>query len=118
MLKAGCAALSRPTSSISHREEISVERKHFTIVILMFVVAMLLTGCAYSPKQSSASKGVVFNYSIEMTQKAAVEALEVKGFDVTKSDSTHVEGFNPRKINYGVAYGGETVGIWPESLGT
>ena len=79
---------------------------------------MLLTGCAYSPKQSSASKGVVFNYSIEMTQKAAVEALEVKGFDVTKSDSTHVEGFNPRKINYGVAYGGETVGIWPESLGT
>lgn len=94
-----------------------MKRNYVTILILLVVLAILLNSCASTPKQSSGSKGVVFNYSLEKTQKAAVDAMMVKGFDITKSDSAYVEGSRPRKIGFMVGSGGETIGVWLESLG-
>ncbi|MDP2753621.1 MAG: hypothetical protein Q8P40_04440 [Nitrospirota bacterium] len=61
-------------------------------------------------------EGVVFQKQIEVVQKAAVDALVVLGFDVKKTEPTYVEGSRPRKIGLFVGSGGETVGIWLESL--
>jgi hypothetical protein len=94
-----------------------MKRKYFTIMVLMFVGAILCTGCASTPKQSPGLRGVLFNSSLEETQKAAIDALMIKGFDITKSDSTYVEGFMPRKFGLAVGSGGETVGIWLEPRG-
>jgi uncharacterized LabA/DUF88 family protein len=98
-------------------EEISMKRKYLAVVVFLFFAATLLPGCASTPTQSSGLKGVVVNYSLEKTQKAALDALTVKGFDITKSDSAYVEGFRPHKVGFMVGSGGETVGIWLESLG-
>jgi len=60
----------------------------------------------------------VFQQPIEGVQRAAVDALVVTGFDVTKQEPTYVEGFRPRKVGFIlVGSGGETVGIWLASQG-
>jgi len=58
------------------------------------------SGCASTPEVSDAASQSVFPHPIAKVQKASVEALEVTGFDVTKQDSSYVEGFRPRKFVY------------------
>jgi len=84
-------------------------------VVLLLVAA--LTGCASIPTKPEV-EGVIFQKPADVVQKAAVDALVVTGFDVKKSDPLYVEGFRPRKVGLFVGSGGETVGIWLESLET
>ncbi len=60
--------------------------------------------------------GPTFAKPVEEVRKAAVNALVVTGFDIEKNEPLYVEGFKPRKIGLIVGSGGETVGIWLESL--
>lgn len=80
------------------------------------LVAAFAIGCASTPKKPLESSGVIFHQSLEETRKAAVDALVVLGFDIKKQAAAYVEGFRPRKVGFFVGSGGETVGIWLESL--
>ena len=60
--------------------------------------------------------GPTYAKPVADVHKAAVNALVVTGFDVEKDAPLYVQGFKPRKIGLVVGSGGETVGIWLESL--
>ena len=80
--------------------------------ISLVIVSALVTGCASTPVASNASPQVVFTKPIEVVQRAAVDALVVAGFDITKQSLVYVEGYRPRKIGLVVGSGGEAVGVW------
>lgn len=80
--------------------------------ISLVIVSALVAGCASTPVASDATPQTVFPQPIEQVQKAAVDALVVTGFDVTKQEPTYVEGFRRRKVGLFVGSGGETVGVW------
>jgi hypothetical protein len=80
--------------------------------ISLVIASALVTGCASTPVASNASPHTVFPQPIEKVQKAAVDALVVTGFDITKQRPVYVEGFRPRKFGFVVGSGGETVGVW------
>lgn len=81
-------------------------------VIILGLLLAVTAGCASTPVASDATSMAVFQQPIERVQKAAVDALVVTGFDVSKQERTYVEGFRPRKVGLFVGSGGETVGIW------
>lgn len=84
----------------------------FLVQTILLVTALaLVAGCASTPV-GSAIPQAVFQQSIENVQKAAVDALVVTGFDVTKEEPAYIEGFRPRKMGFFVGSGGETVGVW------
>ncbi len=84
----------------------------FVQMILLILASALVAGCASTPVARDATPTTVFQQPIERVQKAAVDALVVTGFDVTKQEPTYVEGSRPRKVGLFVGSGGETVGIW------
>lgn len=88
-----------------------MKKNYFTIVVLFSVAAILFNGCA-------STQGMVFNYSLEKTQKAAVDALIVKGFDIdfTETTPTYVTGFRPRKMGMFIGSGGETMVVNLKSI--
>jgi hypothetical protein len=85
-------------------------------VALSLLTMGLLVACASTPSHPEAP-GVIFLQPVENTRKAAVDALVVLGFDVTKQEPTYIEGARPRKIGLFVGSGGETVGVWLEPAG-
>jgi hypothetical protein len=93
-----------------------MEKFKVLMVVLLGTAALLMTGCASTPKAPEAKSTAVFQQPIEKVQKAAVDAMVVTGFDVTKQEATYVEGFRPRKVGLFVGSGGETVGIWLSSI--
>lgn len=84
-------------------------------VVLVWVCLMVLSGCSATPTTPN-TPGVLFRQSVDATQKAAVNALVVTGFDIEKSEPLYVEGFRPRKFGLLVGSGGETVGVWLEPV--
>lgn len=80
--------------------------------ISLVIVSALVTGCASTPVASNAAPQTVFQQPIEKVQRAAVDALVVTGFDITRQTPAYVEGFRPRKLGLVVGSGGETVGVW------
>lgn len=84
----------------------------FGQTILLVIVSTLIAGCASTPVASESAPQAVFQQPIEKVQKAAVDALVVTGFDVTKQEPAYVEGFRPRKVGFFVGSGGETAGVW------
>jgi len=89
----------------------------FLQMILLALASALVTGCASTPVSGDAKPITVFEQPIERVQKAAVDAIVVNGFDVTKQEPTYVEGYRPRKLGLFIASGGETVGIWLDAQG-
>lgn len=88
-------------------------KKHtFIRMILLGLASVLVAGCASTPVAHDATPMTVFQQPIQRMHKAAVDALVVTGFDITKQEPTYVEGFRPRKVGLFVGSGGETVGIW------
>ena len=85
-------------------------------IVTTLSIAAFVIGCASVPKRPAESSGVVFQQSLEKTREAAIDALVVLGFDIKKQETSYVEGFRPRKVGLFVGSGGETVGIWLESL--
>lgn len=85
------------------------------IVLMLLLVVVVLAGCAATPTRPE-GEGVIFQKPVDVVQKAAVDAIVVMGFDVKKSDALYVEGYRPRKIGIVVGSGGETIGVWLESL--
>ena len=79
---------------------------------------LLLTGCASIPTKPQVEGVIIFQKPADVVRNAAVDALVVMGFDIKKSDLPYIEGFRPRKVGFFVGSGGETVGIWLESLET
>ena len=86
------------------------------IVFTLLFGAVLASGCASAPTRPPGT-GVLFARPPDAVYRAAIDALTVHGFDVTKSDPLHVEGFRPRKVGMFVGSGGETVGVWLEPAG-
>jgi len=84
----------------------------FLQTIFLCIASALVAGCASTPVAGDAVAQTVFAQPIERVQKAAVDALVVTGFDVTKQEPAYVEGFRPRKVGFFVGSGGETVGVW------
>jgi hypothetical protein len=60
--------------------------------------------------------GPTYARPAEDVRKAAANALVVLGFDVQKNEPLYLQGYKPRKVGLVVGSGGETVGIWLESL--
>jgi hypothetical protein len=102
--------------------------------ILSFAV-LALAGCSATPtkqdKQGAAApskqkpqgaptpakqdaQGIVFPRTADDVQKAAANALVVKGFEIQKEEPLYVEGVRSRALGVLTA---ETVGVWLESLG-
>lgn len=95
-----------------------MQMRTFLQMILLGSASALVAGCASMPVARGATPMTVFQQPIEGVQRAAVDALVVTGFDVTKQEPTYVEGFRPRKVGFIlVGSGGETVGIWLASQG-
>jgi len=94
-----------------------MQKYTFLQMILLTLASALVSGCASTPVAQDATPMTVFQQPIEQVQKAAVDALVVTGFNVTKQEPTYVEGFRPRKVGFFVGSGGETVGIWLASQG-
>ncbi len=84
--------------------------------LIMLVFAILaLSSCAATPAKPE-TEGRIFQESAVVVQKAAVDALIVFGFDIKKSGSFYIEGFRPHQVGLFAGSGGETVGIWLETL--
>lgn len=43
-------------------------------------------------------------------------ALTAQGFEITRNEPLYVECFRPRKVGMFVGSGGETAGVWPNSV--
>lgn len=86
-----------------------------SLTSLMLFALVAMVGCSATPSAPTAP-GVIFRQSAEATQKAAVNALVVTGFDIQKTEPLYVEGFRPRRIGVLVGSGGETVGVWMEPV--
>jgi len=52
-----------------------------------------------------------------MAQKAALDAMVVNGFAITKAEPLYVEGYRLRTHGWHCSPGGETAGIWLEQTG-
>jgi hypothetical protein len=90
---------------------------HFLrVTVALSILAGLLVSCSSTPKKTVEAPGVVFDQPIEKVQEAAIDALVVLGFDITIQEPAYVEGARPRKVGFFVGSGGETVGIWLESI--
>ncbi len=87
------------------------------VIFIIILALVLLPGCASTPTIPEQTPGVVFEQPLNKSQKAAIDALVVLGFDINKQEPNYVEGFRPRKIGFFVGSGGETIGVWLESLG-
>jgi hypothetical protein len=84
-------------------------------LLVFCLLSIVLAGCTAVPIKPE-SEGSVFQNSAETVHKAAVDALVVLGFDITKSEPSYVEGYRPRNWGFFSSSGGETCGIWLESL--
>jgi hypothetical protein len=83
----------------------------------LVTVVIAAAGCTATPEKPSASTpGVVFDKPIAKVQKAAIDALTANGFEIGKSEPTYVEGTRPHKVGLAVGSGGESAGVWLESL--
>jgi hypothetical protein len=96
----------------SKRIETKITRTVLAFTILLFSVAVFAECSAATAKPEP--RGVVFQRSADDVQKAAANALVMKGFDIIKDEPLYVEGARPRTLGVLAA---ETVGVWLESLG-
>jgi len=100
------------------------EAKNLTAFTILFFTALAFAGCSAAPAEKEAQgsatptkqevKGIVFPRTADDVQKAAANALVVKGFEIQKEEPLYVEGARPRTLGILAA---ETVGVWLESLG-
>lgn len=85
-----------------------------TVVLLL--IASLTMSCASTPEQEEYELEHIFQNSLTETNRAAVDALTVLGFEIEETTNTYVQGHRPHKMGLFVGSGGETVGIWLESI--
>ena len=83
---------------------------------LVLLLATFAMGCASTPEQEDLEQQHVFEHSLGDTKRAAVDALTVLGFEIEEDTNNYVEGHRPHKVGLFVGSGGETVGVWLESL--
>ncbi|MBL6749120.1 MAG: hypothetical protein ISP90_01295 [Nevskia sp.] len=84
---------------------------------LPLFVAAAVGGCSATPeKPASSQPGLVYDKPAAEVQQAAVDALTANGFNINSSQPIYVEGSRPHKVGLLVGSGGETVGVWLESL--
>ncbi len=84
--------------------------------MLILLAAMLLAGCASTPEQEVTEQQYFFESSLEDTRSAAVDALTVLGFEIEEQTDAYIRGHRPHKVGLFVGSGGETVGIWLQSI--
>jgi hypothetical protein len=80
---------------------------------MLLFIALASAGYAATPAKTE-PQGIVFQRSADDVQKAAANALVVKGFEIKKDEPLYVEGAKPRTLGVLAA---ETVGVRLESLG-
>jgi hypothetical protein len=83
--------------------------------LALCLLSIVPPGCTAVPMKPE-SEGSVFQSRAETVHKAAVDALVVLGFDITKSEPLYLEGYRPRNWGFFSSSGGETCGIWLTSL--
>ena len=86
------------------------------VVTFMFITLMILAGCASTPKRTTKSPEVTFEQPVLEVRKAAIGAFVVLGFDIKKEEEFYIEGSRPRKSGLFTSSGGETVGIWLDTV--
>ncbi len=91
-------------------------RHLISLAITLFLITVTIVSCASTPKKPEVSSGIVFDQSLEKARQAVIDTLVVTGFDIKKQEDFYIEGFRPRKFGLVVGSGGETVGVWLESL--
>jgi hypothetical protein len=79
-------------------------------------LATLTVGCASTPEQEDLEQEYIFENSLTETNRAAVDALTVLGFEIEETTDNYVQGHRPHKVGLLVGSGGETVGLWLESV--
>ena len=92
--------------------ETKITRTVLAFTILLFNAAAFAE-CSAAPAKPE-PQGIVFQRSVDDVQKAAANALVMKGFEIKKDEPLYVEGARPRTLGVLAA---ETVGVWLESLG-
>jgi hypothetical protein len=85
------------------------------LITTALLILALGNGCRSTPAKSAGS--ILFRTPADVTQKAAINALVVTGFDIERRDPLYVEGYRPRRVGFFVGSGGETVGVWLEPEG-
>jgi hypothetical protein len=86
-------------------------------ILSVLVFVLMSQGCSpvVYPKRPE-GPGVTFKASTVAVQRAAIHALVVNGFKVSKETPTYVEGKRPRLVGVFVGSGGETAGVWIDAL--
>lgn len=89
-----------------------MKERTFIQILFFGLVSVLAAGCSSTPSISDTAPVTVYLHPMAQVHKAAVDALFVAGFEVTKQEPAYVEGFRPRRFGMAVGSGGETVGVW------
>ena len=90
--------------------------KRNTAAAMLLFWGTTLAGCSATPIKPPAPQSV-FQQTSEMAQKAALDAMVVNGFAITKAEPLYVEGYRLRTHGWHCSPGGETAGIWLEQTG-
>ena len=101
--------------SVSKEVVIMREKGVMKTATTLFIAVLMLAGCASAPRRPAPSEGVIFQHPVQKVREAAVEALDVLGFEIKKQEPFYIQGFRPRKGGFIVVPGGDSVGIWLES---
>jgi len=84
----------------------------FLQVLVAGIIMLLVSACATTPKADLAASRDIFHHSADVVQQAAVNALILTGFQLTKKEKNYLQGNRPLKPGLIIGSGGETVGVW------
>ena len=92
-------------------------KKRVMLFLAMLAIAApaVLGGCASTPDQGD-GVAATFDRPVTQVQAAAVAALTETGFEISTSEALYVEGHRPNKFGLFVGSGGETAGVWLQTL--
>lgn len=88
--------------------------KVFSITILLFV--FFFSGCATMPQRPEQKESIIIEKSLKEAKQLALDSLIVNGFELQEETDNYIQGKRPNKIGFFVGSGGETIGIWLESI--
>ncbi|MCB9747858.1 MAG: hypothetical protein H6755_05555 [Candidatus Omnitrophica bacterium] len=68
------------------------------------------------PQRPEQKESIIIEKSLKEAKQLALDSLIVNGFELQEETDNYIQGKRPNKIGFFVGSGGETIGIWLESI--